>query len=53
MGSDTNPGKCPFSQKEGISSNAVKSQDWWPKSLNLDILSQHDLKTNHTNHSAQ
>ena len=23
----------------------IPSQDWWPKSLNLDILSQHDRKT--------
>jgi catalase-peroxidase len=46
MGSDTNPGKCPFNQKDDISSNATKNQDWWPKALNLDILSQHDSKTN-------
>jgi catalase-peroxidase len=26
--------------------NATSKQDWWPKSLNLDILHQHDTKTN-------
>ncbi|UFH45397.1 catalase/peroxidase HPI [Flavobacterium galactosidilyticum] len=39
-------GKCPFHQKDDISISVSNSQDWWPKSLNLDILSQHDSKTN-------
>ena len=39
-------GKCPFHQKDDISVSVSNSQDWWPKSLNLDILSQHDSKTN-------
>lgn len=40
-------GKCPFHQ-----SGAQTTQDttnnafWWPNALNLDILSQHDKKTN-------
>ena len=38
--------KCPFSQKENNSRPAVTNQHWWPKALNLDILSQHDTKTN-------
>jgi catalase-peroxidase len=29
-----------------MASNATSKQDWWPKSLNLDILHQHDTKTN-------
>jgi catalase (peroxidase I) len=28
------------------SSNPEISRSWWPKSLNLDILHQHDTKTN-------
>ncbi|WP_133537544.1 catalase/peroxidase HPI [Tenacibaculum caenipelagi] len=49
---DTNPhfsgsktGKCPFSQGANteIHNNIM---EWWPKSLNLDILHQHDTKTN-------
>ncbi len=49
---DTNPhfsgsktGKCPFSQGANteIHNNVM---EWWPKSLNLDILHQHDTKTN-------
>lgn len=38
-------GKCPFHQN--TSKNATPPvQNWWPKSLNLDILHQHDSKTN-------
>jgi catalase-peroxidase len=36
--------QCPFHQNLG--KNATSKQDWWPKSLNLDILHQHDTKTN-------
>jgi catalase-peroxidase len=36
--------KCPFHQN--MATNATAKQDWWPKSLNLDILHQHDFKTN-------
>ncbi len=36
--------KCPFHQT--MATNATSKQDWWPKSLNLDILHQHDTKTN-------
>ena len=38
-------GKCPV--MHGAITNAAASvMDWWPKSLNLDILHQHDTKTN-------
>ncbi|MEX1001935.1 MAG: catalase/peroxidase HPI [Crocinitomicaceae bacterium] len=38
-------GKCPV--MHGANSNTGRSvTDWWPKSLNLDILHQHDTKTN-------
>ncbi len=38
-------GKCPFMHGSNTeSSNSVSS--WWPKALNLDILHQHDTKTN-------
>lgn len=37
-------GKCPVMQGANTeTSNSV--MDWWPKSLNLDILHQHDMKT--------
>ncbi len=40
-------GKCPFSH--GANTESSKSvMEWWPKSLNLDILHQHDTKTNPT-----
>ena len=38
--------KCPFHQHQRGLSDGVKNHDWWPKSLNLDILHQHDTKTN-------
>lgn len=45
---NSNGGKCPFSggSVNQSTGNATKNQDWWPKSLNLDILHQHDSKTN-------
>tara|TARA_B100001094_G_scaffold36510_1_gene30668 strand:+ start:13684 stop:15846 length:2163 start_codon:yes stop_codon:yes gene_type:complete len=40
-----NSGKCPF--MHGATTNQENSvTKWWPKSLNLDILHQHDSKTN-------
>ncbi|MEG2473551.1 peroxidase family protein, partial [Acinetobacter sp.] len=39
-------GKCPFHQQGGNTSIASSNADWWPNALNLDILSQHDKKTN-------
>ena len=38
-------GKCPFNHKEDTSRTVSTNQHWWPKSLNLNILSQHDSKT--------
>jgi catalase-peroxidase len=38
-------GKCPFHQNTAMNATPP-SQNWWPKSLNLDILHQHDSKTN-------
>ena len=45
---NSNGGKCPFSggSVNQSADNQTKNQDWWPKSLNLDILHQHDTKTN-------
>ena len=38
-------GKCPV--MHGANSTVQsKSMDWWPNALNLDILHQHDKKTN-------
>ncbi|GAB3052219.1 catalase/peroxidase HPI [Acinetobacter apis] len=48
MSNDTqaNVGKCPF-HDNGTNTNVASSNtDWWPNALNLDILSQHDKKTN-------
>jgi catalase-peroxidase len=41
-------GKCPFSggSVNQATDNVTKNQDWWPKALNLDMLHQHDTKTN-------
>ncbi len=42
---NTLAGKCPV--MHGSLTSAEKSNmDWWPKALNLDILHQHDTKTN-------
>ena len=38
-------GKCPFHQNTAMNATSPK-HDWWPKTLNLDILHQHDKKTN-------
>jgi catalase-peroxidase len=38
-------GKCPV-MHGGNTTTASSKMDWWPKSLNLDILHQHDSKTN-------
>jgi len=41
----SNQGKCPV--MHGASTTIEKSNmDWWPNALNLDILHQHDSKTN-------
>ncbi len=38
-------GKCPV-MHGGMTEVGTSNMDWWPKSLNLDILHQHDRKTN-------
>lgn len=38
-------GKCPF-MHGGATSVTKTNLDWWPKTLNVDILHQHDTKTN-------
>jgi len=38
-------GQCPV-MHGGATSASTASMDWWPKALNLDILHQHDSKTN-------
>lgn len=38
-------GKCPV-MHGGMTSSATSVMDWWPKALNLDILHQHDSKSN-------
>ncbi|MEC7119463.1 MAG: catalase/peroxidase HPI [Pseudomonadota bacterium] len=38
-------GKCPV-MHGGMTSANMSNMDWWPKALNLDILHQHDRKTN-------
>lgn len=41
---DSKKGKCPVIHGGNtVSSNSV--MDWWPKALNLDILHQHDTKS--------
>ena len=38
-------GKCPV-MHGGNTANGNNNMEWWPKTLNLDILHQHDRKTN-------
>ncbi len=43
-----NIGKCPVAHGSATSntSSATSNRDWWPNHLNLNILHQHDKKTN-------
>lgn len=44
---DNNDGaKCPVMHGGNTSAGTTDNKFWWPKSLNLDILHQHDSKTN-------
>ena len=43
--SPNSAGKCPV-MHGGVTSTSMSKMDWWPKALNLDILHQHDAKTN-------
>ncbi len=42
---NTEKGKCPV-MHGGNTSSGSSVTEWWPNSLNLDILHQHDTKTN-------
>ncbi|NEO43964.1 MAG: catalase/peroxidase HPI [Moorea sp. SIO4A3] len=37
-------GKCPVIHGS-VTTNSMSEMEWWPKALHLDILSQHDRKT--------
>ena len=37
--------KCPV-MHGGATESSMTAMEWWPKALNLDILHQHDSKTN-------
>ena len=43
-----NTGKCPFHHGSATthSSSGTSNRDWWPNQLNLNILHQHDRKSN-------
>lgn len=41
----TASGKCPV-MHGGATESSMNNMQWWPKALNLDILHQHDNKTN-------
>ena len=41
----TEESKCPV-MHGGATESGMSNMDWWPKALNLDILHQHDSKTN-------
>lgn len=43
--SNSNAGKCPV-MHGGNTAMGKSNMDWWPNALNLDILHQHDQKTN-------
>ncbi len=42
---DMSTGKCPV-MHGGLTEVGKSNMDWWPASLNLDILHQHDTKSN-------
>ena len=44
-GGSASTGKCPVMHGGNTSADS-KPMHWWPKALNLDILHQHDTKTN-------
>lgn len=41
----SNSGKCPV-MHGGVTTTDMSNLEWWPKALNLDILHQHDHKSN-------
>jgi len=44
MNNDNQAGQCPV-MHGGATSSGTSNMDWWPNALNLDILHQHDGKT--------
>lgn len=46
--SNTGAGKCPFNHGSTTTpkSSGTTNRDWWPNQLNLNILHQHDKKSN-------
>lgn len=45
MNNSSTSGKCPV-MHGGATEISMSNMEWWPKALNLDILHQHDSKTN-------
>ncbi|MBP3966662.1 catalase/peroxidase HPI [Paenibacillus lignilyticus] len=45
---NANAGKCPFNHGSATTpaSSGTSNRNWWPNQLNLNILHQHDRKTN-------
>ena len=41
--------KCPFHGSTTQPNLGKQNKDWWPNNLNIDILRQHDLKSNPLN----
>ena len=39
-------GKCPFHGSTTKPNLGTQNKDWWPNQLNLDILRQHDNRSN-------
>lgn len=44
-----NTGKCPFHGATTKPNMGTQNKDWWPNALNLDILRQHDTRSNPLN----
>ena len=42
----SNQGKCPVMHGANTANQQSNNTSWWPNTLNLDILHQHDSKTN-------
>ncbi len=39
-------GKCPVMHGSATSSKPTSTKDWWPEALNVEILHQHDARSN-------
>jgi len=39
-------GKCPVMHGSATTSRPTSTQDWWPEALNVEILHQHDARSN-------